>query len=202
MDEPNIAVPAWIPWATTAVLAALLACVGELWQLEKAKSQLLRDEASLSDSTLKDVQNRLEAEQIVSKRALGMLGGGINVEVLSFREKPSRTCGTVVWNTSSARGALVLFNLPKRPPGGAYQLWMLDVGIGKRAHPASCGVFEVPGPAGSFRTNIDIAAPGSEGLRFILVYGKKGGSQTLDEAAGRGSIVLASPGWDGKIANP
>jgi hypothetical protein len=202
MEQSNTALPSWIPWATTVVLAVLVACVAERLNIERSRNELLRGEAALTASALKSAANQIEAEQILSKRELSQLGHDFSVEVLAFREKPSKTCGAVVWNPSSPRGALVLFNLPKKPRAGDYQLWMVDQGTGKRAAPASCAVFEVSGPVASFRANLDIAAPGSDSLRFVLFYGKKGGAATLDEADSGGSIVLASPRWDGRITDP
>src|ERR1035438_3088444 len=63
-DESRIELPAWLPWATTACLAALVACLGELWVIERARSQLLREEGMLTEAALKGMQNQLEAERI------------------------------------------------------------------------------------------------------------------------------------------
>src|ERR1700679_2522422 len=134
MEESNKALPSWLPWATTAILAMAVACIGERLMIEKAKTQLLRDEAALSASALKNIQNQLEAEQIVSTRELSRLGADFNVEMLAPpRATPSRTCGAVVWKPTSPKAALTLFNLPKRPLSGDYQLWVLYTGAG--GHP-------------------------------------------------------------------
>jgi hypothetical protein len=209
MEESTITVPSWLPWATTAVLAAIVACVGEMWMVEKSRSQLLRDEIALSASALKSAQNQLEAEQILSKRELG---SDFVVELLAPPKGiPSRACGAVVWNPTSPKGVVTLFNMPKRPSGGDYQLWMIDAGpelkpgvrdFRSYQRPRSCAVFERPDLSGSFQANVDGIEFRSSGLRFVLFYGKKGGEDTLSEAKAAGSIVLASPRWDGRIPNP
>jgi hypothetical protein len=203
MEESNIALPAWLPWATTAILAVAVACIGERLMIEKAKTQLLRDEASLSASALKNIQNQLEAEQIVSTRELSRLGADFNIEMLAPpRATPSRTCGAVVWKPTSPKAALTLFNMPKRPLSGDYQLWVLYTGAGAHPHPTSCTVFQVTVPSPSYDTTVNIPQPQLEGIRFVLFFGKKGGAATLAEAKSEGSIVLASPSWDGRINDP
>jgi len=70
MDETKIELPAWLPWATTACLAALVACLVELWIIEKTRNQLLRDEDAIGQAALQAAQNQLEAERIVGRREL------------------------------------------------------------------------------------------------------------------------------------
>jgi hypothetical protein len=203
MAESNIGLPSWLPWATTAILAVVVACVGERLMIEKAKTQLLRDEAVLSASAMKNVQNQLEAEQILSSRELSRLDADFSIEMLAPpRATPSRTCGAVVWKPTSPKAALALFNLPKRPMSGDYQLWVLYTDAGAHPHPTSCTVFEVTVPSPSFDTTVNIPQPQLQGIRFVLFFGKKGGASTLAEAKAEGSIVLASPSWDGRINDP
>jgi hypothetical protein len=203
MEESNIALPSWLPWATTAILAALVACVGELWLIEKSRTQLLRDETALSASALKSVQNQLEAEQIVSKRELSNLGQGLSVEVLSSpKPGPGRMYGAVVWNPASPEAILALFNLPKHQQTGVYQLWTIDASVGTHAPPLMSGQYPAAGISGNVRMNVGLISPQSNALRFVFIYCKKEGAKTLGDAADGGSIVLASPSWDGKITHP
>jgi hypothetical protein len=203
MEESKIALPSWLPWATTAILAALVACVGELWLIEKSRTQLLRDETALSASALKSVQNQLEAEQIVSSRELSELRQGLSVEVLSSPTAgPGRLYGAVVWNPSSPQAILTLFKLPKRQDTGVYQLWMIDAAPGAQRPPLMSGEYPASGISGNVRMNVGLISPQSTMLRFVFIYCKKAGAQTLREARSRGSIVLASPSWDGTIPNP
>ena len=60
MDETKIELPAWLPWATTACLAALVACLLELWVIERTRNQMLRDEALMADASLRAARNQLE----------------------------------------------------------------------------------------------------------------------------------------------
>jgi len=55
--------PQWLPWATTACLAALVACLGELWILEKARIQLLHDENQMTEAALKAPRTSLRQSE-------------------------------------------------------------------------------------------------------------------------------------------
>jgi cell division protein FtsB len=76
MDETKIELPAWLPWATTACLAALVACLLELWVIERARNQVLRDEALMADATLRAARNQLEEERILTRREIEQLKAG------------------------------------------------------------------------------------------------------------------------------
>lgn len=76
MDETKIELPAWLPWATTACLAALVACLLELWIIERTRTQLLRDEALVADANLRAARNQLEEERILTRREIEELKSG------------------------------------------------------------------------------------------------------------------------------
>ncbi len=63
MDEPKTTLPTLLPWAATACLAALVACIGELWIIEKARMRLVQDQNLLAEAALKGTENQLEAEE-------------------------------------------------------------------------------------------------------------------------------------------
>ena len=197
MDEPKIAFPDWLPWATTAVLAALVACAGEKLMIERTRAQLLRDEIALSAAALQASDNQLAVEKIVSRREIDQLRSGFRVVILapvpgSPSDVSGSAFGAVVWSPYSKRGLLTLRRLPPRAPGGSYQLWLLDDGAGPPGNLTSCAVFPAPEDGGGPGIAVDIAAPLAKGPRFLLVYGKRGGATNLQEYASPGSIVLAS----------
>jgi len=194
MDESKIALPSWLPWATTAILAALVACVGELWLIERARNELLREESAVAASVLKSSQNQLEAERIVSGRELSRLGHGLGVAFLSpMPGDPRHTCGAVVWSRGQGHGVLTVYDLTPAPAWGDFQLWMADSDSEEPPSESICATFAPPVAEGAFEKEIELPIPESAGLRFFLIFGKKGGAGTLKEALKEGSIVLASP---------
>jgi hypothetical protein len=211
MDEPKTAaIPALVPWAATACLAALLACVGELWVIEKARNQLALDENRLAESALKSAQNQLEAERILGRRELAetraRLGmeGALRVAVLSppgtgpsDTPAPGRPWGVVVWESPGKRALLWLSGMPSHGAGRDYQLWIDGASPGYPA--ASVGFHGVPPDDQALP--IELGAPATATCRFVLVDGPSGGARSLGEAVSRGVIILASPPPPGKIAN-
>jgi len=196
MDESKIELPAWLPWATTACLAALVACLGELWIIERMRSQLLRDQGLLAEAAMKGMENQLEAERIVNRgevaglRAAAPSPAEPRVALLLAAEGGSpRACGAVAWDSTARRGEIRLSGMGAQPPERDYQLW-LDVPA--PGNPADCGVFHAPSKDDGGAIPIAMTGAIEPGCRFILVDGKRGGAHTLDEAEAGGSIVLAT----------
>jgi hypothetical protein len=191
MGETNTTLPPWLPWATTAVLAALLACVGEVLMMERARNQLLRDEGTLAATLLQAADNQLEAERIVGRREVGTLRSAYGVAFLL--EPKGGACGVVVWNPVAQRGLLTLEGLPAKSPDGDFQLWLVESVTFDKTHPSSCAVFSPPLPGEEARVPVNVATTFTTGRKFVLVYGRKGGFGTLPDALASGSIVLATP---------
>jgi hypothetical protein len=130
-QEPNLALPSWLPWATIACLAALLACASELWIVEKARNRLLREENLLAAAALKGAQNQLEAERILDGRELGEAkasasrAGELRIALLSPPEgtrpeagSKAPPWGVVVWRGRQLR---VQSYLPPSPTPRGFQ---------------------------------------------------------------------------------
>jgi len=203
MDERKIPLPEWLPWATTAVLAALVACIGELWIVEKTRGQILRDDDALVATELKAVSNQLEAERIVSQREVLEARSERGLAVLTAPGgSASGACGAVAWDPFTKRGELTFSGVPQMSPDGDFQLWMSTHLTGKQpisdpprrwSIPTSCGVFAPPSRGWTVRVGVTIDGSYRMGHQFTLTYGKKGGFSSLEEAVAAGSIVLASP---------
>jgi anti-sigma-K factor RskA len=65
--------PQWVPWAIAACLAILAAWTGQLYLTSRSAAEALRDQQTLADLALKNLQNQLEAERIVSSQQLSGL---------------------------------------------------------------------------------------------------------------------------------
>lgn len=204
-DEPSLELPAWLPWATTACLAALVACLGELWIIERARSQLAREQYLLADAALKGAENQLEAERIVGRRALAGLRSadapsGLRAEMLAqpgAGPQRSPAFGVVAWDPAAGRGLIGLGGLPEQAPDRDYQLWLESPGPG---NPTDCGAFHAGAAGDGAFIAVTVSGAAGPGCRFLLVDGTRGGAGTLDEAKARGSIVLASRPFGGKIS--
>jgi len=202
MDESKFELPAWLPWATTACLAALVACLGELWIIEKARSELLREDGLLAEAALKGLENQMEAERIVSRRELDGLRAAAaprgqlqTALLLAPGANRSGAFGAVAWDPAGGRGLLRLSGLPAQPPERDYQLWLDGPGT-----PAECGVFHSSPRDGGDEVAVSLAGPIAPGCRLVLIDGAKGGARTLAEAEAAGSIVLATLPADGNIS--
>jgi hypothetical protein len=207
MDETKIELPAWLPWATTACLAALVACLCELWIIERTRTQLLRDENQLAEASLKGEQNQLEAERIVTRREIEEARAGSAADSVTFlatpgagREDPfglERSWGIAVWNAAGRNVHIRFAGLPPLDPDTDYQCWIDGPGpglpVGSLIHPNTYD--------DSYALAVHLQSPVAAGYRIFLIEGKKGGAGTLEEAKAKGSIILASPPQAGKISN-
>jgi hypothetical protein len=203
----KIELPPWLPWATTACLAALVACLGELWIIEKARSELLREDGTLAAAALKASENQIEAERIVNSRELDGLRALTETHAelqFAFLLPPdggppgaaAHPAGFVVWDPEGRRGLLRIDGLPAQVRERDYQLWLEGLVPGNSAE---CGVFHGPTGGAGGAVAIRLSGPVAPGSRFLLVDGAKGGARTLAEATAGGSIVLATLPYAGKI---
>jgi hypothetical protein len=206
MDQPKIELPAWLPWATTACLAALVACLGELWLIEKARSRFMKEQAELTAAAALSARNELDAERILERRAveglrLGAAGRGPLVLAMAppgAAREGDPVSGAVVIDPADGAGLAAFSGGAEQPPDRDYQVW-LDGGSAAPAVP--CGVFHGSAQAGHpapFR----VPLPLEPGWRLLVVDGARGGAATLDEARSLGSIILATPPLALRIPNP
>jgi hypothetical protein len=204
MDETKTALPSWLPWATTACLAVLLACVGEISVIEKTRGQLARDENLLLQAEIKASRNQLEAERIVTRRELENLRSprATRTVLLSAQASdasrplgPGAPWGVVIWDPSDQHAVLCCSGLPVLGADRDYQVWIEGPAPD---YPVLCGYFNVASVDGF---PVDLKSPVDRACRILLIDGKKGENQTLEEVKAAGSIVLATPPRPGKISN-
>ncbi len=196
MDDPKHPLPPWLPWATTAGLAALLACVGELLALEHARTRLLHDQNLLAEAALKGAENQLEAERILERRELAEAGlAGLGIELLESvpgsAAGPSAR-GVLAWEPGKSRAVVQVSGLPDPGPKGAYELWQEGPG-----GLVLCSVLGGKNPDSAVA--VSLRAPVTPGSRFLVVLGEKGAPVPAGERPREGSIVLATLPSPGKI---
>ncbi len=206
MDESKFEIPAWLPWATTACLAALVACLGELLIVDKARNQLSRDQGLLADAAIKGMENQMEAERIVSARALAAAGQpagsveGLQVILLSppigeTAEARAPAAGAVVLEAAGGRALATLAGGQQSDPGRQYDLWLEDSGSG---HPSFCCALGRASLGDTPAMPFKLTAPLAPGFRFIVVSRPEGAARAPDGAETPGPIVLASTPVAGK----
>lgn len=185
MEAPNNSLGPWIAWGAAAALALAAAGLGSLWRIERAETQVLRDQSEFARTTSRALEDQLEAERIVSRRELESLRAAQPLDevqtALLVPVAPAATelVGAAVW-TRGGKELLVRLQ-PGRasgPPQG-YQVWLEAPG---QASPLPCGTLEAT--AGPQR--LVLPRPVEDGDRFILSLGRPGG------AAGPGPNILAS----------
>jgi Anti-sigma-K factor rskA len=206
MDEPKTPLPTLLPWAATACLAALVACIGELWIIEKARMRLIQDQSLLAGAALKATENQLEAERILNRRereqyaTARAAGADFKVVLLSAPNavSPEMPASGAIVVDPAVNVCLVRVSFkPGEDPDRDFQLWLLGPGPG---HPRDCGTFH-SFSEGDSCVQLKLPQPFADGCYFILTYGIKGGARTLEEATSRGMIELASRPQPGKITN-
>ncbi len=206
MAESKTALPTLLPWAATACLAAMVACLGELWFIEKARTRLMHDQGLLAEAALKGAENQLEAERILSRREREEYGGAraagaeFRVMLLSapVREPTVRPpSGAVVLDPDTDLCLVTASLAPGEHPDRDFQLWLVGPGP---SYPADCGTFHAFPPETSC-VRLKLPQPFVDGCTFLLVYGTKGGARTFEEATSHGIIELASRTQPGKITN-
>ena len=208
MDESKIELPAWLPWATTACLAALVACLGELWMIERTRTQLLRDRSLLDDAALQGAENQIEAERIVGDRALEQMrlasapAAGLRVILLlppgdMPAKEPGPPAAALVLDAEGKRGLIRLSGASDGDRGREYRLWLEGPGTD---YPADCGVFRAAATDAGSAMPLELAAPIEPGCRFVLVGADGEGSRAPRVEGAAGPIVLASPPFTGRIS--
>jgi hypothetical protein len=207
MDETKYEFPAWLPWATVACLAAVAACLCELWLVQRSRSELLREQGQMAAADAQASANQLEAERILEARLVHHLSEradpdtGLQIVLLASPAGPSAPAAdrsaVVVLDPLGGRGQCRLFGSFAQPGGRDYELWIDGPGPG---YPFRCGTFHIGEGEARTARPVGIRANLSDGCRFLLFEGPSGGSGSLEGARDAGSIVLASTPYSGKIS--
>ena len=191
--------------------AALLAIAWATLQWITLRTELvaLRTELRLAELSLKDAQQRREADHILwqyqltaspqpsdvtsrsaassedpSKNRLDPVAFKIVVLAPPRAGSPSPV-GAVAWTPDTQEGIFAVQNLPSPAPGQVYRLWAVDP---QYDHPVAAGVIVVDSPAGAARGPFQPDQPLPATVKFLVSLERQNGGSTPD-----GPIVLASP---------
>jgi hypothetical protein len=129
--------------AAIAALVLLAAFVTFRYMQVNTEASLARQEAELASVEVRNLQQRLEAERILSQRQIQVLNqsGGVGELLITKLSSPGgvgAALGVVIWNPATQQGILVPETLPTPDEEYTYQIWLQDRGS------------DTPVPAGTF----------------------------------------------------
>lgn len=176
----------WLPLAAATIFALSTAWLAQLYVISRSENALLREEQRLADSTLREVQNQLEAERLIGNHRLS----DARLENLKVYTLTAPSGGVppaiaiVIWNPRSQAGILSAEKLPPLAPEKTYRLW---INAALSAPPVDGGVFTADSGTGTaihpFEANNIVA--GITG--FVVTLERADGIATA-----KGPIVLSS----------
>jgi Anti-sigma-K factor rskA len=184
---------AWLPWIAAAVFAALTGLLVQIHYARQAELVTLREQMALAGIELRSLQQRVEAEHILSARRVADLVSeqhaqarpGVEVVPLVPRADGTPSCMAVaVWSPGLQEGELVVFRLPDPGPDRSFQLWITDP---KDPVPVSAGAFTVDPAATNTRVHFKTDRPVPAGAAFAISIERTGGAKGIE-----GPIVLSS----------
>ncbi len=185
--------PAWLPWIAAAVFAALTGLLVQIHYATQAELVTLRERMALAGIEVRSLQQRIEAEHILSARRVADLVSEQHaqarpgVEIVSLVPRADGTPSSMavaVWSPGLQEGELVVFRLPDPGPDKSYQLWITDP---RNRVPASAGAFTVDPAATNTRIYFKTDRPVPAGAAFAISVERRDGATNAE-----GPIVLSS----------
>jgi hypothetical protein len=185
---------AWLPWIAAGGFALLAGLLSQAYFAARSEMIALREQGALAAIAGKGLQQRIEAERILSTRRLADLQAGLSeqggldrlkiVPLVSARGLAAPALAIVLWNPVRQEGELVVANLPPPAPDKDYQLWIMDP---QYPDPIGAGVLSVETTAGDVRLLFKPDRPVAAAARFAVSLERKGGVPRAE-----GPIVLSS----------
>jgi hypothetical protein len=185
---------AWLPWIAAGGFALLAGLLSQAYFAARSEMIALREQGALAAIAGKGLQQRIEAERILSTRRLADLQAGLSeqggldrlkiVPLVSARGLAAPALAIVLWNPVRQEGELVVANLPPPAPDKDYQLWIMDP---QYPDPIGAGVLSVETTAGDVRLPFKPDRPVAAAARFAVSLERKGGVPRAE-----GPIVLSS----------
>ena len=185
---------AWLPWIAAGGFALLAGFLSQAYFAARAEMIALREQGALAALESQGLQQRIEAERILSARRLADLRAGLPepgglarlkiVPLVSARGFAAPALAVAVWDPVRQEGELVAANLPPPAPDKDYQLWIMDP---QYPDPVGAGVLTVGTTAGDVRILFKPDRPVAAAARFAVSLERKGGVPRAE-----GPIVLSS----------
>ena len=179
------------------------------WMILRTELVTLRTELRLTELSLKDAQQRREADHILWQHQLAaspqppaappssaassadqsktqLDPAALKIVLLaSPRAGSPPTLAAVVWNPATQEGIFTAQNLPPPAPGQVYQLWAVDP---QYAHPIAAGVISFNPQTGAARGPFKPGRPLPATVKFLVSIEHQDGG-----IAPEGPVVLSSP---------
>ena len=185
---------AWLPWIAAGGFALLAGFLSQAYFAARAEMIALREQGALAALESQGLQQRIEAERILSARRLADLRAGLPepgglarlkiVPLVSARGFAAPALAIVLWDPVRQEGELVVANLPPPAPDKDYQLWIMDP---QYPDPVGAGVLTVGTTAGDVCILFKPDRPVAAAARFAVSLERKGGVPRAE-----GPIVLSS----------
>ncbi len=172
----------WLPWAAAAGFALLAGFLSEAYFAARTELVGLHEQSAFTAIEVKSLQQRLEAERILSSRLIA------DLSVEPHEQEALAQCdfiplhapapaspavlGLVVWNPLRQEGTLFTRNLPAPATNHSYQLWILDPRYPAALH---AGAFTVEAAGGDLRLPFKPERAVQASARFFITVGSDGG---------------------------
>jgi hypothetical protein len=176
--------PVWVPWTALAAAVLALAWATLQWMTLRTELVMLSTELRLAQLSLKDAQQRREADRILGQYRRDPAALKIFL-LASPRTGSPPALAAVAWNPGTQEGVFVAQNLPPPASGQVYRLWAVDP---QYPHPVVVGVIGADPQTGTAHGAIKPSQPLPAAVKFLVSLERQDGG-----SAPEGPIVLASP---------
>jgi hypothetical protein len=185
---------AWLPWAGAAGFALLAGFLSEAYFAARTEVLGLREQYALTAIEAKSLQQRLEAERILSARRTADLSAGprdqdglVQCDFIPLHAPAAASPAAealVVWNPHRQEGILFSHNLPAPAADSSYHLWIMDPRYPAALH---AGEFTVEATRDDIRLPFKPERAVDASARFFVTVGRHGAGPTAE-----GPVVLTS----------
>jgi hypothetical protein len=173
---------AWLPWIAAGGFALLAGFLSQAYFAARSEMIALREQGALAALEGKGLQQRIEAERILSARRLADLQAGLpdpgspaRLKIVPLIPAPGFAAPVLVvaaWDPVRQEGELFAVNLPPPVPDRDYQLWIMDP---RYPDLVGAGVLAVGTTAGDVRIPFKPDRPVASAVRFSISLERKGG---------------------------
>jgi len=201
--------PPWVLWMALAAALLAMAWAALQWMTLRTELVTLRTELRLAELSLKDAQQRREADHILWQHQLDASpqrpaatspSAANDVDPSENRLDPAAfkivllatpragspsAVGAVLWTPATQEGIFTAQNLPPPAPDQVYRLWAVDP---QQADPIAAGVISFNPQTGAARGPFKPGRLLPATVKFLVSLERRDGGSAPD-----GPIVLASP---------